>query len=278
MNRAESQCSYGVYFICKIPSVASEEVKLSLCLTKCYVMKTHGGLGIQIHDFLPSAVVWSKWWASLHVSLTLRKGAPVTNWIGDRMGPIASLTDTEKWTFLSVPGLELQPLGRPARRQSLYRLLCRCCPLWYVIVPKRFSSDICECRGRGYQRCRSALKVEITALFEMLVHDTTDTADTASPTDATGCRYYRHCRLCRQSRHIYCKPYRRCRLQILQTLQTAQTHILQTLNTLQTLHTLQTGRNFEPFGGVQNNRLFLRTVFGQTHVTWSESRWHNARS
>jgi hypothetical protein len=29
----------------------------------------------------------------------------------------------EKWKFLPQPGLELRTLGRPARRQSLYRLL-----------------------------------------------------------------------------------------------------------------------------------------------------------
>jgi hypothetical protein len=28
----------------------------------------------------------------------------------------------EKWKFLTLPGLELRPLGRPARSQSLYRL------------------------------------------------------------------------------------------------------------------------------------------------------------
>jgi hypothetical protein len=32
------------------------------------------------------------------------------------------LDDVEKRKFLTVPGLELRPLGRPARRQSVYQL------------------------------------------------------------------------------------------------------------------------------------------------------------
>jgi hypothetical protein len=34
----------------------------------------------------------------------------------------AGLDDVEKSKFLTLPGLELLPLGRRARRQSLYRL------------------------------------------------------------------------------------------------------------------------------------------------------------
>jgi hypothetical protein len=36
--------------------------------------------------------------------------------------PGAGLDDLEKRKFLTLPGLELRPLGLPARRQSLYRL------------------------------------------------------------------------------------------------------------------------------------------------------------
>jgi hypothetical protein len=38
--------------------------------------------------------------------------------------PGACLDDVEKRKFLTLPGLELRPLGRLARRQSLYRLRC----------------------------------------------------------------------------------------------------------------------------------------------------------
>jgi hypothetical protein len=34
----------------------------------------------------------------------------------------AGLDDLEKRKFLTLPGHELRPLGRPARSQSLYRL------------------------------------------------------------------------------------------------------------------------------------------------------------
>jgi hypothetical protein len=36
--------------------------------------------------------------------------------------PRAGLDDVEERKFLILPGLELRPLGRPARSQSLYRL------------------------------------------------------------------------------------------------------------------------------------------------------------
>jgi hypothetical protein len=38
------------------------------------------------------------------------------------VSPRAGLGDVEKRKFLTLPGLELQLLGRPARSQSLYRL------------------------------------------------------------------------------------------------------------------------------------------------------------
>jgi hypothetical protein len=36
------------------------------------------------------------------------------------MGPRAGLDDVEKRKFITLPGLELEPLGHPARSQSLY--------------------------------------------------------------------------------------------------------------------------------------------------------------
>jgi hypothetical protein len=38
------------------------------------------------------------------------------------VGPRASLDDVEKRKFLTLPGLELQPLGQPAYSHSLYLL------------------------------------------------------------------------------------------------------------------------------------------------------------
>jgi hypothetical protein len=38
-----------------------------------------------------------------------------THWIGGWVGPRAGLDDLKKRKFLTLPGLELRPLGRPAR-------------------------------------------------------------------------------------------------------------------------------------------------------------------
>jgi hypothetical protein len=48
--------------------------------------------------------------------------APDTHWIGGWVDPRVGLDDVEKRKFLTLPGLELRLLGRPARNQSLYRL------------------------------------------------------------------------------------------------------------------------------------------------------------
>jgi hypothetical protein len=47
---------------------------------------------------------------------------PSTHWIGGWVGPRAGLNDAERRKILPLPGLELRPLGCPARSQSLYRL------------------------------------------------------------------------------------------------------------------------------------------------------------
>jgi hypothetical protein len=38
------------------------------------------------------------------------------------MDPKAGVDDLEKRIFLTLPGLEVRPLSRPGRSQSLYRL------------------------------------------------------------------------------------------------------------------------------------------------------------
>jgi hypothetical protein len=55
--------------------------------------------------------------------------------------PRVGLEDVEKRKFLILPGLELRPLGRPARSQSLYRLS-------YLGVEERIKLDI---RNIGYE-------------------------------------------------------------------------------------------------------------------------------
>jgi hypothetical protein len=75
-----------------------------------------------IHIFLISALAGSEWLASHPGRLTPGEKAPSAHWIGGWVDPRAGLDDVEKRKFLNLPGLELRPLGSPARNQLLYRL------------------------------------------------------------------------------------------------------------------------------------------------------------
>jgi hypothetical protein len=58
----------------------------------------------------------------LHATATLPQGkSPRTHWLG-WVDSRAGLDSVEKRKFLTLPGLVIRPLGRPARVQSLYRL------------------------------------------------------------------------------------------------------------------------------------------------------------
>jgi hypothetical protein len=67
------------------------------------------GVNVYIHIFLTSALVGGEWSTSRPDRFT-----PGTHWIGGRVDLRASLNDLEKRKFLTLPGLELRPLGRPA--------------------------------------------------------------------------------------------------------------------------------------------------------------------
>jgi hypothetical protein len=69
-------------------------------------MKAYGGVSGQFHA--PAALPLGK--------------EPGTHWIRGWVDPRAGLDDVEKRKFLTLPGLELRPLCRAARSQSLYRL------------------------------------------------------------------------------------------------------------------------------------------------------------
>jgi hypothetical protein len=85
-------------------------------------MKAYEGVDVQIHNFLTLALVAGEWSASRLGRFTPEERALDTHWIGGWVGPRAGLDDMEKRKFLTLPQLKLQPLGRPARSQSLYRL------------------------------------------------------------------------------------------------------------------------------------------------------------
>jgi hypothetical protein len=85
-------------------------------------MKAYGGVDVQIHVFLTSALAEGEWSASRQVASTPGKKATGTHWIGGWVDPRAGPDDVERRKFLTLPGLELRTLGRPARNQSLYRV------------------------------------------------------------------------------------------------------------------------------------------------------------
>jgi hypothetical protein len=85
-------------------------------------MKAYVGVDVWIHTVLTSTLVGGEWSASRTCHFTPGERVPSTYWIGGRVDPRASLDEVEKRKFLTLPGLKLRPLGRPARSQSLYRL------------------------------------------------------------------------------------------------------------------------------------------------------------
>jgi hypothetical protein len=85
-------------------------------------MKAYGGVNVWIHIFLTLALAGGEFSASRPSRFTPKEPAPGTHWIGGWVDPSAGLDDMEKWKFFTLPGLELRPLGRSARSQTLYRL------------------------------------------------------------------------------------------------------------------------------------------------------------
>jgi hypothetical protein len=69
-----------------------------------------------------SALAGGEWSASGPGCFTPKEKASGTHWIGGWVDPRAGLDTAENRKFLTLQGLELRPLGLPARSQSLYRL------------------------------------------------------------------------------------------------------------------------------------------------------------
>jgi hypothetical protein len=90
--------------------------KLSLCLTKYYDRKMYRG--VEVFLYLGTS---RRWVVSFTPPAFYPRGrSPGTHWIGGWVDPRAGMSDIEKWKFLTLPGLLLRPLGRPARSQMLY--------------------------------------------------------------------------------------------------------------------------------------------------------------
>jgi hypothetical protein len=72
--------------------------------------------------FLTWALDGGEWSASRLGHFTHREKYLSTHWIGGWVGPRTGLDYMKKRKFLPPPGLDLRPIGRPARSYSLYRL------------------------------------------------------------------------------------------------------------------------------------------------------------
>jgi hypothetical protein len=105
-------------------------------------------LGPLVCSLSLSTSSWPRHWlevsGQLHAHGVLpppqRERAPGTHWIGGWAGLIACLDDVEKWKFVTLPGLELWPLSRPARSQSLYRL--RCLPSFITFRCHEYTTNV----------------------------------------------------------------------------------------------------------------------------------------
>jgi hypothetical protein len=76
-------------------------------------MMAYGGVDVQTHVFLTSALVGGEWSASCPGRFTFRERAPGTHWIEGWVGPRADLGDGEKWKFLPPPDSNSDPLVIP---------------------------------------------------------------------------------------------------------------------------------------------------------------------
>jgi hypothetical protein len=68
---------------------------------------------VRIHVFLTSALFGIEWFASRPGRFNPEEIALGTDWIRGGVGPRAGLDAVEKRKFLTLPGFEFRPLGRP---------------------------------------------------------------------------------------------------------------------------------------------------------------------
>jgi hypothetical protein len=59
-------------------------------------MKAYGGVGVQIHIFLTSALVGGEWSASYPGRFTTGERAPGSHWVGGWVDPRAGVDEVEK--------------------------------------------------------------------------------------------------------------------------------------------------------------------------------------
>jgi hypothetical protein len=70
-------------------------------------MKAYGGVDIQVHIVLPSALVGGEWSASRPCRFTPGERSPGTHWIEGWVDFRVTLDDIKKRKFFTLPALEL---------------------------------------------------------------------------------------------------------------------------------------------------------------------------
>jgi hypothetical protein len=85
-------------------------------------MKTYEEVDVWIHIFYTSALLGGERSTTRPGRFTPGERSAGTDWIVGWVGPRARVDDVEKSKILTVSILELRPLGRPDRGQTLYRL------------------------------------------------------------------------------------------------------------------------------------------------------------
>jgi hypothetical protein len=85
-------------------------------------MKAYHGVDVQSHIFMTLALVEGEWPASHLGRFRPGERGPGTHSVGGWVDPRADLDNVEKRKILTLPGLELRPLGHPAHSQSLTRI------------------------------------------------------------------------------------------------------------------------------------------------------------
>jgi hypothetical protein len=130
---------------------------------KHYAMKAYGGVDVHIHIFLTSALAGGEWSASRPCRFTPCERAPGIHWIGGWVSPRPGLDEVEKRKFLILTGLEILPLGRPARSQSPYRLR----RLSWLLANKQLNKiyKSLYCKGSVYEGLCRPMSVQGNYLF-----------------------------------------------------------------------------------------------------------------
>jgi hypothetical protein len=69
-----------------------------------YAMKAYGGVDVQTHIFLTSALAGGKWSASCPFRFTTGESGPGTHWKRGSVGPRSGLDDVEEEKILDPTG------------------------------------------------------------------------------------------------------------------------------------------------------------------------------